>query len=79
VPKNNAAAEQDFLNGIDEVNVHTERKSAMDFVGEVSDGLETVHKVEELRQESILLGIGIPASKLPGKFTSLHASLKSSF
>jgi DNA-binding NarL/FixJ family response regulator len=32
----------------------------LDVVGEVSDGLEAVHKVKELKPEPILLDIGLP-------------------
>jgi hypothetical protein len=79
VPKNNAAAEQDFLNGFDEVNFHPEKKSARDFVGEVSDGPEAVRKVEELRPESILSDIGVPGLEAARQICKLAPKPKNVF
>jgi DNA-binding NarL/FixJ family response regulator len=37
-----------------------EKRPELQIVGEVSDGLEAVHKVEELQPDLILLDIGLP-------------------
>ena len=79
VPKNNTAAEQDFLNGFDEVNFHPDKKSGRDFVGEVSDGTEPFTKSKNYGRNRFFRISGSLDSKLPGKFASLHPSPKKSF